>query len=113
MRTVPGSCPSRRNPASALTAVVATAALGAGLAVLPVVPASAQGKGDAAVVFHVSPTGSDRAKGSAAKPFRTLERAQRAVRTLLRKGVRERRPVDVVVHGGTYRLRSTLNFTAA
>ncbi|SCF85823.1 PDZ domain-containing protein [Streptomyces sp. Ncost-T10-10d] len=113
MRTVPGSRSRRRSPASALTAVVATAALGAGLAVLPAGPAAAGSRGDEAVTFHVSPHGDDRAKGSAAKPFRTLERAQEAVRTSLRKGVRERRPVDVVVHGGTYRLRSTLEFTAA
>ncbi|MFF2960709.1 right-handed parallel beta-helix repeat-containing protein [Streptomyces sp. NPDC057963] len=113
MRTVPGSRPRRRSPASALTAVVATAALGVGLAVVPVVPAAAGGRSGEAVTFHVSPRGSDRAKGSAAKPFRTLERARKAVRAASHQDGRGRRPVDVVVHGGTYRLRSTLEFTAA
>ncbi|MCX4534422.1 PDZ domain-containing protein [Streptomyces sp. NBC_01669] len=111
MRTVPGLCPGRRTPASALTSVVAVAAMGIGLVVLPVAPAAA--RSGAPIVFHVSPTGSDKANGSAAKPFRTLERVQKAVRTSLRTAVRQGRPVDVVVHGGTYRVQSTLRFGAA
>ncbi|MFE7244547.1 hypothetical protein [Streptomyces sp. NPDC057582] len=64
MRTVPGLCPGRRTPASALTSVVAVAAMGVGLVVLPVAPAAA--RSGAPIVFHVSPTGSDKAKGSVA-----------------------------------------------
>ncbi|MFC9625310.1 right-handed parallel beta-helix repeat-containing protein [Streptomyces sp. NPDC056930] len=112
MRTVPGLCSSRSTPPPVLTVLVA-AATGVGLAVLPGVPASAHDKGAKPVVLHVSATGGDRGDGSAARPFRTLERAQKAVRTSLRKGAAQRRPVDVVVHGGTYRLRSALKFTTA
>ncbi|MGW1552000.1 hypothetical protein [Streptomyces sp. NPDC002346] len=57
MRTVPGLCPGRRTPVSALTSVVAVAAMGVGLVVLPVAPAAA--RSGAPIVFHVSPTGSN------------------------------------------------------
>lgn len=59
------------------------------------------------VTFAVSPAGDDTADGSAAHPFRTLPRAQAAVRDANRNG-------DVVVRiaGGTYRLDAPLTLTA-
>lgn len=57
--------------------------------------------------FHVSPTGDDRAAGTVDAPFRTLERAQVAVR-----GANGRSDVTVLVHGGVYALARPLAFTA-
>ncbi len=54
-------------------------------------------------VFHVSPTGDDVNPGSLTKPFATLERARAAVRSAGPEATRQ-----VVVHGGSYELRSTL-----
>ena len=71
-----------------------------------------------AVVFHVALTGNDRWSGLAPEPaghgqgpFRTLTRAQRAVRELLARG-NPRRPVRVLLRGGTYFLDEPLVFTA-
>lgn len=59
------------------------------------------------VVFAVSPQGNDNAAGTVAHPFRTLRRAQEAVR-------QENGSHDVMVEleGGVYRLKRTLTFTA-
>lgn len=76
----------------------------AGVAVLPLPSSGA----DAAL--YVSPSGDDRAEGAQQAPFRTLYRAQDAVRSLPRdlKG-------DIVVNlaPGEYRLDRTLEFTEA
>ncbi len=64
-------------------------------------------KKQAAVVIAVSPTGSDSAAGTLQAPFRTLPRAQQAVR-LVNAG----HNVDVLVEDGIYRLRSPLLFRA-
>ncbi|UIJ44326.1 right-handed parallel beta-helix repeat-containing protein [Sphingomonas cannabina] len=58
--------------------------------------------------IHVSPQGDDRAPGSAARPVRSLERAQALVRAANARG-----DVTVVLAGGTYRLRKPLVFRAA
>ena len=57
--------------------------------------------------FYVAPNGNDRNSGRVADPFRTLERAQTAVRA-----VRNSMNADVIVHvaGGTYRLEKPLQF---
>src|SRR3546814_13782813 len=47
--------------------------------------------------FHVSPDGADKAAGSAAAPFRSLERAQAAV-----PPANARQDVPVIVHGGVW-----------
>jgi hypothetical protein len=60
-----------------------------------------------AVVIAVSPKGDDRAAGTAASPFHTLERAQQAVRL-----VSDQHDVIVELADGTYRLARTLHFTA-
>ena len=59
--------------------------------------------------FYVSPTGNDNAAGTKDAPFRTIARAQAAVRPLL-----EEMNSDVVVHvaTGDYRLERPLKFTA-
>ena len=51
------------------------------------------------IQFFVSPKGSDKNPGSAAKPFASLERARSAVRDA-RKSPRE--PVSVTLLGGDY-----------
>jgi len=65
--------------------------------------------------FFVAPDGDDRWSGRLPAPtlddgpFATIERAQRAVRALKRKGGLTR-PVRVVLRGGTYFLRRSLEF---
>src|SRR3546814_20410572 len=58
-------------------------------------------------IFHVSPDGDDKAAGSAAAPFRSLERAQAAVRT-----ANAHQDVTVIVHGGVWTRTEPLVFTA-
>jgi hypothetical protein len=60
------------------------------------------------VVIAVSPTGSDSADGSSARPFATIARAQAAVRRL-----NADHDVTVRLGDGTYRLDAPLRFTAA
>lgn len=60
-----------------------------------------------AVVIGVSPTGNDAAAGTADHPFRTLSRAQQAVRL-----VNQKHDVIVRLDDGDYRLQQTLRFTA-
>ena len=68
-------------------------------------------------VFYVSPKGDDGLTGLSPEtkadrkdgPFRTIERAKRAVRDLTRNGGRKG-PVDVVVRAGTYYLKEPLVF---
>lgn len=86
----------RRVPLAALAALLA----------LIVLPAFASA---ATVRFWVSPRGADSAPGSKAAPFRTLARAQRAVRSELSHGPAA--DVVVVLRGGTYRLEAPLKLT--
>ncbi|MEU3298810.1 hypothetical protein ABZ729_03110 [Streptomyces sp. NPDC006678] len=90
---------------SRLAAGAAAVAMGAGLTLLPGPPASATPA--PSISLHVSTHGTDRATGSATRPFRTIERAQRVARVISRT---LRLPVRVVVHGGTYHLTDTLTF---
>jgi hypothetical protein len=60
-----------------------------------------------AIVIAVSPNGDDRAAGTVASPFRSLERAQQAVRL-----VNDEHDVIVQLFDGIYRLNQTLRFTA-
>lgn len=69
---------------------------------LPVPPAAVP------VVLHLSPQGDDAGDGSVAHPFRTVERAQQAVRRL-----NADHDVTVELADGTYPLNSPLRFTAA
>ena len=62
----------------------------------------------AEVVVHVSPTGDDRAPGTAERPVRTLVRAQALVRA-----ANARDDVTVVVGDGVYTLTAPLVFRAA
>ncbi|KAL8294716.1 hypothetical protein RB597_007690 [Gaeumannomyces tritici] len=65
----------------------------------------------AAADIYVSPTGSDNADGSKGSPFKTLVKAQLAVRSLATPSMRE----DVTVHlsGGVHSLAAPLVFTSA
>jgi hypothetical protein len=63
------------------------------------------------VTFYVATNGNDRNNGiSPRRPVATLARAQQLVRAATR---RNPGPITVDVAGGTYYLRSTLNFTNA
>jgi len=65
-------------------------------------------------VFYVAPTGNDTADGSQTKPFRTLERARDAVRSLKqsRGGNLPRGGVRIIISGGEYPWERTLKLTS-
>ncbi len=56
---------------------------------------------------YVSPTGDDRNSGAEARPFATLARARDEIRHGPTK-----RPITVIIHGGTYRQTATLELDA-
>ncbi|MFT4091881.1 MAG: DUF1565 domain-containing protein, partial [Asticcacaulis sp.] len=58
--------------------------------------------------YYVAPNGNDKADGSAQKPFKSLTRAQEAVRKSNKTG-----DVSVVIADGTYALEKPLIFTQA
>jgi hypothetical protein len=60
--------------------------------------------------FYVSPKGTDNNPGSELKPFKTLSRAQAALRQGQKLGTE---PCRVYLRGGMYYLNETLKFTAA
>lgn len=57
---------------------------------------------DAGTEFHVSTRGDDTSAGTAAAPFRSLNRARDAIRTLRSADGQLAAGVTVIVHGGTY-----------
>jgi hypothetical protein len=78
----------------------------AGLSCVGLAAAAVQHPAPGRVEFFVAPNGSDRGEGSAAKPFATPARAQRAVREALARN-REQN-VTVIVRAGTYELPEPL-----
>jgi hypothetical protein len=88
-----------------LEAIPSLAAM-AGLA-LQVVLCAAQSTAKSPIVIAVSPSGSDSAPGTREKPFKTLERAQLAVRQF-----NANRDVTVELGEGIYRLSHPLIFAA-
>jgi hypothetical protein len=66
-------------------------------------------RADAATRFYVSPSGSDRDPGTLRRPFRTLDRAGVAVRSVNRHMTAA---IQVRLLGGTYRMRTALVLTA-
>jgi hypothetical protein len=79
----------------------------AAIIVFPSTVSAARRLSKDAVVIAVAPGGSDSADGTASNPFRTLERAQRAVRL-----VNGEHDVLVQLSDGVYRLERPLIFTA-
>jgi hypothetical protein len=77
-----------------------------------VAASGAAGVGPDAVIFHVSPAGSDSNAGDSEHPFNSLEKAQQAVRALqaTQGGTRD---IAVRLASGTYRLTRALIFTSA
>lgn len=61
------------------------------------------------IVFHVSTTGDDSNPGTAEKPFATIEQASKVVAATEHYGI----PVDVLIHGGEYRLNNVINISGA
>ena len=64
-----------------------------------------------AAEIHVSPQGRDGNPGTKAKPVATLQAAQKIVRQHIAKGLKK--PVDVIIGGGTYYLAVPLALTPA
>jgi parallel beta-helix repeat protein len=62
------------------------------------------------LTFHVARGGDDRAPGTKARPFATIQKARDTIRVLKKKGGLKQ-PVTVLVHGGTYRLSEPLILT--
>jgi hypothetical protein len=97
-------------------AVAMLVAIGQSIATAPmatasIAMASQHGSVRHGVTFYVATNGNDRNQGtSSRRPIATLARAQQLVRAALR---RNPGPITVDVAGGTYYLRSTLNFTNA
>ena len=91
--------PARTLPFAVLLATVCLFLLPASLAL-----------GD--IHFHVSPDGEDDNPGTRQKPFATVTRARNAIRKLKDEGELDE-AVQVVLRGGTYRLREPLTFTPA
>ena len=88
------------------TLAVPVCLLAAAFAFQPAV-SLAKAKTDTAIIY-VAPTGNDAGTGSVARPFKTLPRAQAAVRTLNTKS-----NVRVILADGVYSLDAPLKFTAA
>jgi hypothetical protein len=84
--------------------------LGIALAVALVCAAANAAAAPAAIVFHVSPSGSDAGSGSEAQPFATLARAQQAVRAATATMSQN---VVVDVAAGNYRLSAPLQLSDA
>jgi len=63
-------------------------------------------------VVYVAPDGDDLAEGSLDRPFKTLERARRAVGQLKDRGQFDR-PVTVYLRGGVYPVTEAMTFTPA
>ncbi|MCX6927994.1 MAG: right-handed parallel beta-helix repeat-containing protein, partial [Verrucomicrobia bacterium] len=68
-----------------------------------------------AAVFHVAPSGSDSAEGTAAHPFATLARSRDAVRELKKAHDRSLPPggVRILISGGVFRVTEPLELTTA
>src|SRR5215469_5835624 len=77
------------------------------LAILSVAASAAQLVSTSPVVIAVAPNGSDDAQGTPEHPFKSLERAQQAVRR-----VNATRDVTIQLGDGIYRLACPLVFTA-
>lgn len=61
-------------------------------------------------VFFVSPAGENTNPGSEQQPFKTIKKAQQAVRDMTRNGLKE--DVTVIIQSGTYILSEPLKFDA-
>ncbi len=64
------------------------------------------------LTLHVAPAGSDGGAGTGRRPFATLERARDEIRSLRQKGTLPSGGVEVLVHGGEYRVARTLALSA-
>lgn len=71
------------------------------------------GKETMTLGYYVSPTGSDSGNGSLKNPFKTIKRAQEAVRSYLSSNKAPAGGIAVWLRAGTYQLSDSLNFTAA
>ncbi len=67
--------------------------------------------GNKEIIFYVSPDGDDHHPGTIEAPFRSIEKAQNAVRELKQKNEFPEGGVTVYLRGGFYPIRQTLRFT--
>lgn len=63
--------------------------------------------------FYVAPNGNDQGNGSLNNPFKTIQRAQQAIRSYLSTNKAPSGGIAVWLRAGTYQLSDTLNFTSA
>lgn len=63
--------------------------------------------------FYVAPNGNDQGNGSLNNPFKTIQRAQQAIRSYLSSNRAPSGGIAVWLRAGTYQLSDTLNFTSA
>ena len=64
------------------------------------------------MTLHVAPSGSNQNSGTREKPFASLQRARDEVRRLKRDGKTGNGTVEVLVHGGEYRVTETFSLTS-
>lgn len=64
-------------------------------------------------ILHVSTLGTDAGVGTADRPFRTLEQARDAIRSLKQRGEVPRAGVEVSIQPGTYPVRQSFRLTDA
>src|SRR5436190_21269063 len=60
--------------------------------------------------YYVAPDGNDRNAGTENKPFATIQRARDAIRELTKAAALPVGGVEVLLRGGTYRLKEPLTF---
>ena len=63
--------------------------------------------------FYVAPNGNDQGNGSLNNPFKTIQRAQQAIRSYLSTNKAPSGGIAVWLRAGTYQLSDSLNFTSA
>jgi len=66
-----------------------------------------------AAIFVSDATGSDTAAGTLVSPFKTLQRAQRQVHSIIAKASAARQPITVNIRAGVYHVNETLMFGPA
>jgi hypothetical protein len=83
------------------------------LLAVTLIGAAACGAQSTGADFYVAPNGDDTAPGTISAPFATVDRARSAVASLKQSSAGRTTPIVVMLRGGTYYLKSTLQFGAS